>query len=120
MTEAQKEAAMVRLLRKLAITDPSADVTTLLGDELEDAEAALLLYLNREELPVTMHAKVVALAALYYQRDTAGAAAGAVKSSSYSEGSVSQSESYLDAADYAAAEQEILNSLAKYREVRIR
>lgn len=120
MTVELLEAAREKLLRKLSITYPDSDTDALLDDALEDAECALLLYLHWEELTAVLLSKVVELAALYYRRSAGGAASGALKSWSYSENQVSQSESYMDAADYAAAEQAILDSLAQYREVRIR
>lgn len=120
MTDEMLGMAKEKLFRKLAITDPDSAIEALLNDELEDAECALLLYLRWDELTAVMLSKVVELAALYYQRDTVGATSGVIKSSSYSEGNVSQSESYLDTTDYAAAEQAILDGLAKYREVRVR
>lgn len=116
MDETMKAAAFARLLRKLGIAEPSEEVRSLLEDELEDAESALRLYLNKDELDSVMTSKVVALAALYHQRD--GAGGGALKSSSYSEGDVKESLSYMEASDYEAAEAAILASLAKYREVR--
>ena len=120
MTVEMLEVAREKLLRKLSVTVQDSETEALLADALEAAESALLLYLRWDELTAVMLSKMVELAALYYQRDTVEAASGVLKSSSYSEGRVSQSESYLDAADYAAAEQALLDSLAKYREVRIR
>lgn len=120
MTVEMLEVAREKLLRKLSVTVQDSETEALLADALEDAESALLLYLRWDELTAALLPKVVELAALYYRRDIDGATSGALKSRSYSEGEVSQSESYLDAADYAAAEQTILDGLAKYREVRIR
>lgn len=120
MTTELRTRALERLLRKLAIQDPDADTLALLGDVLEDAESALLLYLRWEELKDVLLSKLVELAALYYRRDTSGAASGPVKSRSYSEDKVSQSETYLSAEDYDAAEQALLTGLAKYREVRVK
>ena len=112
--------AKERLLRKLAISDPDEATDALLTDELEDAESALLLYLRWEELTEVLLSKVVELAALYYRRDTTRGSSGPVKSRSYSEDKGSQSETYLSAEDYDAAETAILNGLAKYREVRVK
>jgi len=119
MTEELLFSALEKLSRKLTIVDLDSDAEALLLDELEDAERTLLLYLRWDELTAPMLSKVVALAALYYQRDTATATSGALKSSSYSEDKVSQSESYLGPEDYTAAEQKILDSVAQYREVRV-
>ena len=120
MTDEMLGAAKEKLLRKLGIAGPDSATEAQLIDALEDAECSLLLYLRWDELTAVMLPKVVELAALYRQRDSAGATSGSLKSSSYTERDVSQSESYLEAADYAAAEQAILDGLAKYREVRIR
>lgn len=120
MTEELLTKAKERLLRKLALPEPEPDTLALLEDELEDAESALLLYLRWEELKETLLSKVVELAALYYRRDTSGTSSGPVKSRSYSEKDVSQSETYLSAEDYDAAEQALLTGLAKYREVRVK
>ena len=120
MTAELLTKAKERLLRKLALPEPDEATGALLSDELEDAESALLLYLRWEELKETLLSKVVELAALYYRRDTSGASSGPVKSRSYSENDVSQSETYLSAEDYDAAEQALLTGLAKYREVRVK
>lgn len=120
MTVEMLDAAKEKLIRKLSIAAPDSETEALLEDALEDAECALLLYLRWDEVTTALLPKVVELASLYYQRSIGRAASGALKSWSYSENQVSQSESYLDAADYAAAEQALLDSLAQYREVRIR
>ena len=119
MTSEMLEVAREKLFRKLSFTSLDSKTEALLNDALEDAECALLLYLHWDELTAVLLSKVVELAVLYYQRNTDGAASGALKSWSYSENQVSQSESYLSVADYAAAEQAIMDSLAQYREVRI-
>lgn len=118
MTAEQKEKAYDRLARKLGLSGQLDDPR--LEDALEEAESALLLYLRWDELKDTLLTKLVELAALYYQRDRAGQTSSGVKSSSYTENEISQSETYLTAADHAAAEQALLDSLAKYREVRVR
>lgn len=121
MTSELLTAAKTKLLRKLGLSEsPDAATDDLLTDELESAESALLLYLRWDELSAALLPKAVDLAALYYRRDAAGPASGALKASSYSEDKVSQSETYLDASDYEVAEAAILAGLAKYREVRIR
>ena len=108
MTVEMLEAAKEKLIRKLSIAAPDSETEALLEDALEDAECALLLYLRWDEVTTALLPKVVELASLYYQRSIGRAASGALKSWSYSENQVSQSESYLDAADYAAAEQALL------------
>ena len=117
MTEAQHEKAYAKLIRKLKLTEQSGDDVARLEDALEEAEGALLLYLRWDEMRDVLLAK---LAALYYRRDTAGVTSGGVKSSSYTEDKISQSETYLTTGDYATAEQDILDGLARYREVRMR
>ena len=119
MTEAQHEKAYAKLIRKLELTEQSGDDVARLDDALEEAEGALLLYLRWDEMKDVLLAKLVELAALYYRRDTAGVTSG-VKSSSYTEDKISQSETYLTTGDYATAEQDILAGLARYREVRMR
>lgn len=120
MTEAQHEKAYAKLIRKLELTEQSGGDVARLDDALEEAEGALLLYLRWDEMKDVLLAKLVELAALYYRRDSAGVTSGGVKSSSYTENEVSQSETYLTAGDYATAEQDILAGLARYREVRMR
>ena len=120
MTEAQHEKAYTKLARKLELTEQSSDDVAHLEDALEEAEGALLLYLRWDEMKDVLIAKLVELAALYYRRDTAGVTSGGVKSSSYTEDKISQSETYLTTGDYATAEQDILAGLARYREVRMR
>ena len=120
MTEAQHEKAYAKLIRKLELTEQSSGNVARLEDALEEAEVALLLYLRWDEIKDALLAKLVELAALYYRRDTAGVTSGGVKSSSYTEDKISQSETYLTAGDYATAERDILAGLARYREVRMR
>ena len=119
MTEAQHEKAYAKLVRKLELTEQSGDDVARL-DALEEAEGALLLYLRWDEMRDVLLAKLVELAALYYRRDTAGVTSNGVKSSSYTEDKISQSETYLTTGDYTTAEQDILAGLARYREVRMR
>lgn len=120
MTDAQYEEAYAKLARKLKLKGQSPDDVDRLYDTLEEAEGALLLYLRWDEMKDVLLAKLVELAALYYRRDSAGVTSGGVKSSSYTENEVSQSETYLTAGDYATAERDILAGLARYREVRMR
>lgn len=120
MTETQHEKAYAKLLRKLELTEQDSEGVARLEDALEEAEETLLLYLRRDEVKDALIGKLVELAALYYRRDTAGVTSGGVKSSSYTEDKISQSETYLTTGDYATAEQDILAGLARYREVRMR
>lgn len=120
MDDEMMAAASDKLFRKLTIDAQDSGAVLLANDALEDAESTLLLYLGRDAITAPMLSTVVALAALYVQRDAAAATTGAVKSSSYSEDKVSQSESYLSPEEFADAEQKILNNLAQYREVRVK
>lgn len=117
MTETQHEKAYAKLTRKLELTEQGSEDVARLEDALEEAEGTLLLYLRWDEMRDVLIAKLVELAALYYRRDAAGVTSGGVKSSAYTENQISQSETYLTAADHAVAEQAILESLARYREV---
>lgn len=107
------ERLLSRLQRKLGLEDAEEDVILLLEDELEDAECELLLFLNREELPAALEIKAVELAALYYRRDSQEQSG--LKSASYSEGDVSQSESYLTGAEYQAEVDALLASVLHWR-----
>lgn len=116
MTTALRDALLVRLVRKLRLENPDSDTLALLEDELEDAEAEILLVLNVDELEERFFSKLVELAAVYYRQDEATTG---VKSRSYSEGDVSQSESFLTPEEYRRQAQSILDSVRRYRQVRI-
>ena len=118
MTEEKLDALLVRLIRKLKLSEPDETICDLLTDELMDAESELLLYLNRQELPPGMDGKVVELAALFYRRDSADM--DGLSAASYSEGQVSQSETYLSPAEYRAAVADITRSVAQYRLVGVK
>lgn len=115
MTEALLEAALVRLQRKLSLTDPDTDELALLNDELVDAERELLRYLNWDALDETLLGKAVELAALYYQQDRL--TERGYQSRGYSEGQVSQNDSYLTPEQLQEAAEELMHSLARYRRV---
>lgn len=115
MTEALLETALTRLQRKLSLTDPDSDEVALLHDELTDAEGELLLYLGREALDETLLSKAIELAALYYQQDRL--TEQGYRSRGYSEGQVSQNDSYLTPEQIQEAAEELLQSLARYRRV---
>ena len=117
MTEAQMELALARLLRKVGLESPEEELLLLLTDELLDAEGELLLYLGMDSLEERFLPKAVELAALYYQRDCRELESGGLKSSSYGEGQISQSEQYLSPAEFRSGMTEILESLARYRRV---
>lgn len=116
MTEEVLERLLERLQRKLALTDPDSDELALLTDELRDAEGKLLLYLDVNELEERFYGTVVELAALYYRQDKQ-TEEGYYASRSYTEGQVSQSDSYLTPAQLRQAEAEMFDSVARYRRV---
>lgn len=109
----------LKLARKLGVET----VTPAIEDALEDSEAELLLYLNREELPAALRSKCVELAAVFYRRDT-DTSTGNVKSETYSEGSVSQSQTFSTSAEsasaYSNAADNILSTCARYRLVKLK
>lgn len=117
MTEALMELAMARLIRKLGLEEPEEEVTLLLTDELLDAEGELLLYLGMDSLEEQFLSKAVELAALFYQRDKRELDKTALRSESYSEGQISQSQSYLTPAEFRSGMAEVLESVARYRRV---
>ena len=113
MTQERTEELLERLVRKLRLEDPDEDVLTALEDELGDAETELLLYLNRETLPAAMERKVLELAALYARQDLADNPS--LCSTSYSEGDVKQSETYLTGKDFQSQVDDLLSSVAHWR-----
>lgn len=114
MTDELLESLQERLIRKLRLEDPDDDVLCLLEDSLTDAEAELLLYLNRETLPAAMTGKVLELAVIYTRQSMAENPG--LRSTSYSEGDVSQSETYQSAEEYQAQADELLESVAHWRQ----
>lgn len=114
-----ENCAVFKLARRLGVSPDDSALT----DALEDAEAELLLYLNREELPAALRSKCVELAAVFYRRE-ADASTGNVKAESYTEGSVSQSQTFQTGAEsasvYANTVNGILSSCARYRLVMLK
>ena len=83
---------------------------------LECAEEEILRYLNAEALPDCAQSLLVELAGLrYLQRECMGK-----KSESYSEGQISQSESYYTPAEFREGVDALLRTLAPYRQVKCR
>jgi hypothetical protein len=115
MNSEMLEKMLVRLERRLGLEELDDETTALLEDELWDAEGEILLYLDCQELDKCLLGKVVELAEVYYWRDQAEN--GGLKSRSYTEGQISQSETYQSAQEYRAAVEEILHSIARYRRV---
>lgn len=110
------EVLLERLQRKLFLTDPDSEERALMTDELRDAEGEMLLHLGTDTLDETFYGKLVELAALYYRQDQLGEES-CYASRSYTEGQVSQSDSYLTPAQLRQAATELLGSLARYRRV---
>lgn len=115
MTQAEYNAALSGLSRALGLGD-EADMARL-TDVLCAAEESILRYLNREELPGCARSLLIELAALKYLRTDS---AGARKSASYTEGQLSQSESYYTSAEVLEGEAALLRTLAPYRRVACR
>ena len=115
MTDEILELLLQSLQRKLSLTDPDSDEEMLMADELENAERELLLYLGTEQLEERFYGKAVELAALYYRQDTLSEQGCA--SRSYTEGQVTQSDSYFTPAQLKEAAAELFDSLARYRRV---
>ncbi len=113
MTQERLEDMQERLARRLKLDDADDDLLVMLEDSLTDAEAELLLYLNRETLPEALYPKVQELAAVYARESLAENPT--LRSASYSEGDTSQSETYLTGADYQAQADDILESVAHWR-----
>ena len=115
MTQAELNAALAGLRRALGLGD-EAD-TARLTDVLCAAEESILRYLNREKLPGCAQSLLIELAALKYLRTDS---TGARKSASYTEGQLSQSESYYTSAEVLEGEAALLRTLAPYRRVACR
>ena len=109
MTQAEYNAALSGLSRALGLGDETD--TARLTDVLCAAEESILRYLNREELPGCAQSLLIELAALKYLR---------TDSASYTEGQLSQSESYYTSAEVLEGEAALLRTLAPYRRVACR
>lgn len=118
MTGEQLDSLRHKLERKLGLETAEEEVALLLTDELLDAEQELLLYLGAEELEEQFFPKAVELAALYFQRDRKELGESGLKSLSYTEGQISQTEQFLTPKELRSAAAGILDSLARYRRVR--
>lgn len=119
MTDSLLTSALALLQRRLGLTDPDENTLTLMEDCLDWAESEILLYLGRNELEGRFIHKLSALAALGWQRiqsqtDTEGQT---VTSASYTEGQISQTEHYTTAEELDRQEQQILDSLGRWRVV---
>lgn len=119
MTSDQLDMLLTRLQLKLGLEDPDDDVTAALEADLAEAEGELLLYLNVDELAERFYPKLVALAAVYYQRDTAEAGHPGMQDVSVTEDGLSQKVTYRSGESWQAQEQAIFNSIARYRVVTV-
>lgn len=109
--------AQEKLRRALGLAEDGGGEEAL-ADALAAAEEEICRYLNRDGLPDYAGCLLVELAALKYLRrgeDRLGK-----KSESYSEGQLSQSESYLSPEELTAGETALLRTLAPYRRVKCR
>lgn len=113
MTDEHFEELLSRLEQRLNMEEPDSSQRHEMEQCILEAEGELLLYLNRVTLPQQMEGKVVELAAVYYRRDNREQTT--VKAASYSEGDVSQSETYLSDQDYQNAADAVLRSVAHWR-----
>ncbi len=117
MSETVTEALLEALAERLGL---ELDDTTL-ADCLSDAAAEMQLYLGwtddewAGDIPDAIQRKVMRLAALYYQRAALEAEAPGVSSTSVTEDKLSQSVTYRSADSYAAQEEAIFRSMARYR-----
>lgn len=113
------ERLLVKLEYKLGMDDPEDDAVRALEGSITEAENDLLLYLNVDclnHLVRRLEGKILELATINFQQNRARSAMpGGVKSSSYSEGDVSQSVTYLTAQDVQTAKDAVLRSIAQYR-----
>lgn len=109
MTAEVLAIALPRLRRSLGLEAESDEILT---DKLEAAEEEILRYLNRTELPEHTLCLLIELAGLKYLQDGSGK-----KSESYTEGQISQSESFYTPAEFQDGTQALLRTLAPYRRV---
>lgn len=120
MTSDQLDMLLTRLQLKLGLDDPDDDVTAALEADLVEAEGELLLYLGVCRLKEVFYPKLVELAALLYRRDAADAQQSGAKEVSVTEDGLNQKITYLSPGDYQTQAQGIFNSLARFRQVRVR
>lgn len=112
MTAEQYNAALPRLRRSLGV---GMEEEERLRDVLEAAEEEILRYLGEPELPEYALCLLVELAGLKYLQNGTG-----TKSQSYTEGQLSQSESYYTPEEFREGTEALLRSLARHRKVQIR
>lgn len=109
-----------RLLSQLKTTNSSFKDKTVedILFYVETAESDICLFLRCDSpLPKKFHSKIYELAKIRALKDISLSAG--LKNKSYSEGSVSKSETYLTAEDYEKQEDKIFSDLKPYRGCRI-
>ncbi|MCD8368259.1 MAG: hypothetical protein LUC48_09600 [Clostridiales bacterium] len=118
MSDTITSALLADLAERLGVDTTDALVVNCLSD----AAAEMQLYLGwtddewaDETLPSAIQRKVMQLAALYYQRASQEAENPGVASTSVTEDKLSQSVTYRSADSYAAQEEAIFRSMARYR-----
>lgn len=112
MTAEQYTTALPRLRRSLGA---GMEEEERLRDVLEAAEEEILRYLGEETLPEYALCLLVELAGLKYLQS-----GGGKKSQSYTEGQLSQSESYYTPEEFREGTEALLRSLARRRKVQVR
>ena len=117
MTAQRQESLYQRLVRRLGLVEPDEETDLLLSDVLSDAEGEIRVYLGVGEVEEQFDGQILALAALFFQRDRRELDSSLLRSVSYTEGQLSQSESYLSPKELQGGVEEILRSLARYRRV---
>ena len=123
MTEEALAILLAKLERKLGLDPDDVEEETVdqLSDALTDAESELLLYLGTcKQLKKAFYPKLVELAALTYRRDSADNQQTCAKEVSVTEDGLNQKITYLSPGDYQTQAQGIFNSLARFRQVRVR
>lgn len=124
MNEQEKQLLLFKLEQRLGLvldedTENQMEIENTekrMEMALMNAEEELRLYLNCCKLPGILSGKLVELAAIdFRQAQARGSQPVGVKSSSFSEGDVSQSVTYMTAQDVQAAKDSILKSIAHYR-----
>ncbi len=113
MTVEQYNTALPRLRRSLGLGPEEQEER--LRDVLDMAEEEICRYLGEQALPEYALCLLVELAGLKYLQSGTGA-----KSQSYSEGQLSQSESYYTPEEFREGTEALLRSLARSRKVTIR
>lgn len=111
MTEELLTSALPGLRRALGLEEDDEGLAVA----LELAEEEICRYLNRDSLPEGARCLLIELAALKYLRMGENRDK---KSESYSEGQLSQSESYFTPEEFREGEEALLRALAPLRRVR--